>query len=337
MAAINAAQASTEQDMKVAGDAECASLPPSEPRSTSSSSKKSTNLTRCEECKKQDSIYVCPRCRIRTCSLPCCQSHKERTGCNGKRDRTAFKPIGRMTDGDLRSDYFFLEEVLGQMPRNRKRARLPPQQPSRGGKSTAATSATTVSAPAVAGVVDKSDLDPLHTKTTQSHKSKRLAQQAQIRGITLQLMPPVMERHTKNTSSYNLKKNTIFWKVDVIVEPEKRLVSFSVSENEEDIFIKHIAKRCFGTDFATKQKQTKYHLFLKKIPTSAKNPKYVKIDQTSSLKQALAGETIIEYPTIYCVPESQIEEYPIGSDMIVDLSASSAEMKSKTSSDPNPK
>ena len=242
-----------------------------------------------------------------------------------------------MTDGDLRSDYFFLEEVLGQMPRNRKRARLPPQQPSRGGKSTAATSATTVSAPAVAGVVDKSDLDPLHTKTTQSHKSKRLAQQAQIRGITLQLMPPVMERHAKNTSSYNLKKNTIFWKVDVIVEPEKRLVSFSVSENEEDIFIKHIAKRCFGTDFATKQKQTKYHLFLKKIPTSAKNPKYVKIDQTSSLKQALAGETIIEYPTIYCVPESQIEEYPIGSDMIVDLSASSAEMKSKTSSDPNPK
>ena len=278
----------------------------------SPSSPNCTTRTPCEVCKQKDSIYVCPRCRMRTCSLPCCQSHKERTGCNGKRDRTAFLPLGRMTDGTLRSDYFFLEEVLDHMPRNRKRARLP-QQASHGIPS-ASTSESSV--------VGKNALDPLHIKNTQSHKSRRLIQQAQIRGTTLQLMPPFMERHKHNTTSYNLNKNTIFWKIDVIVEPEKRVVSLSLSETEEGV-MNQIAKRCFGNDFATRLQETKYHLFLKKIPTSAKNPKYVKIDHTTNLKQALAGETIIEYPTIYCVPENQLNEFPTGNDMIVDLSPES--------------
>lgn len=47
--------------------------------------------------------------------MQCCQAHKTRTGCNGKRDRTSFVALGSMNDGTLNSDYFFLEDVLDQV------------------------------------------------------------------------------------------------------------------------------------------------------------------------------------------------------------------------------
>ena len=49
---------------------------------------------------------------MRTCSLKCCLEHKSRTGCNGKRDRTAFCSLARFTDAQLASDFHFLEDVL---------------------------------------------------------------------------------------------------------------------------------------------------------------------------------------------------------------------------------
>jgi hypothetical protein len=85
----------------------------------SSTSKKSKKKI-CQECRDTNFRYQCPRCSFRTCSLKCCKSHKERTGCNGKRDRTKFLPIAHMTDGTIDSDYHFLEDVLGAVERAKR-------------------------------------------------------------------------------------------------------------------------------------------------------------------------------------------------------------------------
>jgi len=70
----------------------------------------------CDECRTRPAAYRCPRCRFRSCSLECCSAHKRRgAGCDGRRDRTAFLPVARMDDGTLRSDYFFLEDVVGRV------------------------------------------------------------------------------------------------------------------------------------------------------------------------------------------------------------------------------
>lgn len=88
----------------------------------------------CEICDEQDRIYKCPRCGICTCSLKCCITHKKtvshifisffsffsldyinflnQTGCDGKRDKTAYVPIRQFNEGNLKSDYHFLEDVL---------------------------------------------------------------------------------------------------------------------------------------------------------------------------------------------------------------------------------
>ncbi|EOX96760.1 HIT-type Zinc finger family protein, putative isoform 3, partial [Theobroma cacao] len=74
-------------------------------------SSKSSTKGVCEECKNKASKYKCPGCYLRTCSLPCINAHKHRTGCNGRRNNTRFVPLSQFDDNLLLSDYNLLEET----------------------------------------------------------------------------------------------------------------------------------------------------------------------------------------------------------------------------------
>ena len=74
----------------------------------------------CTICKKAISIYRCPGCMIRTCTLQCCLTHKEQSGCNGKRNRVGFVPLYQYKDATLSSDFHFLEDVLAKSERGKR-------------------------------------------------------------------------------------------------------------------------------------------------------------------------------------------------------------------------
>ncbi|KAK4372195.1 hypothetical protein RND71_007579 [Anisodus tanguticus] len=57
----------------------------------------------CEECKSKPWKYKCPGCSIRTCSLPCINSHKQRTDCNGKKSITHVLSLTQFDDNLLLS------------------------------------------------------------------------------------------------------------------------------------------------------------------------------------------------------------------------------------------
>ncbi|KAJ4472207.1 hypothetical protein J3R30DRAFT_3298962 [Lentinula aciculospora] len=65
----------------------------------------------CKVCNARYAIYTCPRCRIRTCSLPCSSRHKTTTKCSGERDKAAYVKMRDYTWGTLMSDYTYLEDV----------------------------------------------------------------------------------------------------------------------------------------------------------------------------------------------------------------------------------
>lgn len=238
----------------------------------------------CGECKERTAIYQCPQCSIRTCSLNCCKGHKQHTGCSGKRNRGAFVPVSKMTDGTVRSDYFFLEEVLEQIPRNGKRART------------------------------HQEASPGQAK---SKKMQRLVQQAERRGIMLQVMPPMMVRHKSNSSWYCPPRDTITWKVEAIVCPSKTSVHFNLSENEENI-LSHVSKQIQKEGIPIPS-GVEFCLFLLRLPSSAKNPRYVEISDSDSLKTILRGMTIVEHPTLYLVPKEMRGQFPTGSETITEL------------------
>lgn len=69
-----------------------------------------TNL--CSICHISAPKYKCPRCDIRTCSLPCIKRHKVRSDCSGVRDATAFVSRKRLaTASGVDHDYNFISAI----------------------------------------------------------------------------------------------------------------------------------------------------------------------------------------------------------------------------------
>merc|ERR1740139_953430 len=69
-------------------------------------------IVECQICHIRPSLYRCPRCSMRTCSLTCCTVHKKNQNCNGKRDRSTFCSLHNFTNSQLKSDFHFLEDAL---------------------------------------------------------------------------------------------------------------------------------------------------------------------------------------------------------------------------------
>jgi len=198
--------------------------------SSSDSERSETNLgategPMCEVCENVLRRYCCPACGILTCSLSCCTAHKNKTGCTGRRDRTVYKPIGKFTEQDLRSDYHFLEDVgggLGRAKRHRSR------DVAEGKKWTKAQPA-----PRMAVVEDRADsagsgpdrqapsAPPGHvlmlgfeaSREKKPGAQNKLVKAAAQHGVTLLLMPQGMSRRVTNTS-YADKRMLLYWRVE---------------------------------------------------------------------------------------------------------------------------
>ena len=57
----------------------------------------------CEICKKNQYKYNCPRCKIKTCSVECVKAHKNKYGCDGKKDK--FRLVSKQ--GDYNEQVFY--------------------------------------------------------------------------------------------------------------------------------------------------------------------------------------------------------------------------------------
>jgi len=215
---------------------------------TSTASKRSSKKEKkeikqlCQECQKAHFQYTCPRCAFRSCSLKCCVSHKQRTNCNGKRDRTGtFLPVARMDDSTLQSDYHFLEDVVGMMDRAKRSVSSVPgnhsnnhtnKRPKMGGAADAASATpphsmlqqlelnsteepSTPSSTTTATGASTTDLishvttnNPFHTPQPQlGPKWRHFWHQAKLRGIHLLLMPQGMQRRKDNSSYVHKSKH----------------------------------------------------------------------------------------------------------------------------------
>lgn len=136
----------------------------------------------CKQCNQGKSIYTCPSCSIRTCSLKCSNQHKQITKCTGKRNRVNHIPINQYTWGTLMQDYSYLEEVNRVLDSTRR-------------------SSTT-------------DDSKLHSKRDG------LIKNAAKENVRLGLMAEGMSRRKFNTSSFNHKKRSMQWTVGLIFRIE---------------------------------------------------------------------------------------------------------------------
>ena len=255
-----------------------------------------TTDTLCQECVEAPANYQCPRCNRRTCSLSCCKAHKERTGCTGKRNRTEFLPLARMSDATIRSDYHFLEDVLANID---------------GGKrllhhmGAAQNQSRKESVPLIIRpMMELPQVNDDNEPPSKRPRTNRLAQKAEDRGVTLLLMPPGMQRHKSNTSWYHTKTNTFYWKVDFVIHGTPTRVLSVPKLSEHANLSKELAKALPDASNSTR-------LLIKRLPCRSNSPLYVELDsKTSTLKSALQDMTVIEYPTIEVVPLALLDRFP---------------------------
>jgi hypothetical protein len=140
-------------------------------------------------------------------------------------------------------------------------------------------------------------------------KWKRMVQQAQDRKITLLLMPSGMERHKSNTSFHDTKSDSLHWKVEFSCHFEKNpalLTSHKLADSakpRDELLVLLLANNMVIDTGDV-------HLLLKKLPCPSNQPKYVHIPNDQTLKEALTGMTVVEYPTIDVVLTKDLEKFP---------------------------
>lgn len=266
----------------------------------------------CQECNNGHALYQCPRCSTKTCCLTCCKAHKVRLQCSGKRNRTEYLPLARMSDKTIQSDYHFLEDVLHSVDGG-KRLLHQVGAAANGARHETPNENDKDDEPvhAMLRIQETDDVaasnDPSPKRQRKNNnKWQRLVQQAQERATTLMLMPVGMQRHATNTSWYQTKTDTLYWKVDFQIhtkgKPDAQILT--MDKLDEHIVIEEPLKEIFPS--LTKD----HHLLLKRLPCPSNRPVFVEIDRDATLKMALKDQTVIEYPTIDVVPTELLTKFP---------------------------
>ncbi|KAJ7525050.1 hypothetical protein O6H91_17G034100 [Diphasiastrum complanatum] len=246
--------------------------------------------TVCEECGNNLAKYRCPACALRSCGLSCVRAHKERTGCTGKRDRTAFVPLSDYDDNLLISDYNLLEESL-RITDSAKRIRD-------------------------------------HLGSSEKKMSSQMIQlrnQAANRNIKIFFLANGMSRRETNTAFYNRRFKCIFWKVEWRFDStEVNLVDHRVDENLklEKVLEKHLAAYPGNALVRHKLRQflkeplQQLKLLMKKEPCSVSKEEYFELNMSEPLRKQLAYKSIYEYPIVNVVLPSEAHKFKIISESI---------------------
>lgn len=140
----------------------------------------------CEECTAQEAKYTCPSCLVKTCSLTCVNSHKERLACNGTKSVTDYVSMKEFTDHQLVADFNYLEDV-GRLVGGAKR--------------------------------DKKAMSQHKSTASKLDRLVRMCALPQ-RDIELVTLPGMMVRRKKNKSYYCPKEKVVHWTIGWLVGNE---------------------------------------------------------------------------------------------------------------------
>ncbi|XP_052887773.1 uncharacterized protein LOC108481296 [Gossypium arboreum] len=229
----------------------------------------------CEECKKKASKYKCPGCCLRTCSLPCVNAHKQRTGCTGKRNITSFVPLSRFDDNLLLSDYNLLEETK-RIAESATRIRSKLCNTTNGGH---------------------------HPRFKLPHPLRNLRTAAASRRTKLLFLPSGMSKRETNQTRFNHRKKYISWTIewrfhstDVVlldhgIHEDTSLCSLIENHLQPSPWNHPLRKFC-------EEQLDSLKFFIRKYPKGSKSP-FRELDIKAPLRKLLADMVVLEYPVIH--------------------------------------
>lgn len=289
----------------------------------------------CCGCGKSDVKYRCPRCERITCSLQCCVAHKKEFDCNGKRDRTKYVSVKSFTDADLSSDFFFLEEVsrsTNSAARSRSQLNANAKRYTTNKKRKVATASTGNGAPINPDIpADWLARFPIAVQLFAEHSAKR--------GVALTLLAPGMSKRARNTSYMDIKKSTLYWRVEWAFPSAEVAVKHSEDRAKDSATLFELLGKYLNPsqeNVAVRGKLKKYAvpawekhvlLLLRKEFTPASQPQYYRLDGNLSLGSNLKRKAVVEFPVITVALAADAEQYPVAHDAIEAVSTTDDAME----------
>nr|XP_014086627.1 box C/D snoRNA protein 1 [Bactrocera oleae]XP_036232888.1 box C/D snoRNA protein 1 [Bactrocera oleae]XP_036232889.1 box C/D snoRNA protein 1 [Bactrocera oleae] len=258
-------------------------------------------LGKCEVCAAVNARYCCPKCEVKTCCLRCVQIHKKELDCDGKRERTKFIPLRKMTKMDFMSDYYFLEECTRYVS-DRK--------------------------------MDTIKRFTRYNKTLPTHLF-RLRGAAAERRTVLRFLLPNFTRHKNNTTYFDWNLRKIFWRIEWVFVNAGGL-QYVDERCDEDLRLGLLLDKYVNlksAEVVPKRKALEYYesagfnklkLLLKAEGIKSSRTRYYALDVRKTLKANLTDKTLVEFPCIYV----SYEENPAGCDIIDSDEDVEAETKS---------
>lgn len=239
----------------------------------------------CEVCNFNVAKYTCPKCEVKTCQLECLRLHKTELNCDGVRDKTKYIPMRQITEADLMNDYIFLESCT-----NYTFAR-------------------------------RSDKIKRYTSWNRSlpvplMKLKKAAANSE-RQIKLNFLLPNFDKHKSNKTHYDWASKVIYWCIEWrFINADNRII---IDERccESKLMTELIGKYvdCNSSISSLSCYRTKglsnIALLLKAEAIRKSQNRFFVMDLNKSLQENLQGRSIVEYPVIYVIFNTDIHNYEI--------------------------
>jgi hypothetical protein len=222
----------------------------------------------CEICQAVTHKYVCPRCKLHTCSLPCFKKHKIEKNCSGLSDvssgtRDSYINKKELANDDVQRDYNFLLKMNRSLELSkRKKSELKIMKPSHNYNN--------------------------HNKNRNNHNNVNQKWVLQ-RGVRVMKVPFGMERGKMNKSGG--KSNNWMWTIEwLFIDSNKKIlkkyIKYKSSENA-------ILNTIIPKDWISEGQD--YNILFE----DNEKKKFVKIPSSLKLSEALHSKLIIEFPTLY--------------------------------------
>ncbi|KAJ8571206.1 hypothetical protein ON010_g5630 [Phytophthora cinnamomi] len=175
------------------------------------------------------------------------------------------------------------------------------------------------------------------------------AEHSAKRAVALTLLAPGMSKRARNSSYMDMKKNTLFWRVEWAFPSAEVPVSHSEERASEKDTLFALLSKYFTPcqeNVAIRGKLKKYAvadwekhilLLLRKEFTPASQPQYYRLDGNQSLESNLKRKAVVEFPVITVALVDDAGQYPVAHDVIETISSeTTADEQALTTSEPEP-
>ncbi|KAH8696608.1 hypothetical protein BGW36DRAFT_381314 [Talaromyces proteolyticus] len=237
--------------------------------------------------------YRCPRCLVRTCSLPCTRKHKKWSQCTGQRDPAAYLARPQLATPDaLDRDFNFITGIERSLERAEREAER------RG------IELEHEYMLAQDGKRKRSNNNNNNNKGGRLVKGEAAFLKAvQMAGVKLVRAPRGLSRRKDNASRVHQKHKCLNWTVEWISATKERVLQNCLETTPLD----QAYTRVFP---AVKEEGERYFYLHRQSTPTPRQVVLVPLERESTLSDVLRGRTVLEFPTVYVLdkPAQRIDE-----------------------------